>query len=152
MPEKEVREGGLLMLTMRSETWLTRTLLMAMMFSIGCASARLPLCPKVAHLGMSTPSSDVNQYLEQRLPARRIKVEPLSAFAAEFRGSLFSIHWLRRNYAFMLCAFNPKDVIEDEALYNVCMANAPRWMEIVSSKRPDELVLSTTHYVNTCVE
>lgn len=123
-----------------------------MMFPIGCASARLPLCPKVAHFGMGVPLSDVNRHLEQRLPARHIKVEPLSAFAAEFRGRFFDIHWLRQNYAFMLCAFNPKDVIEDEAFYNVCMANAPRWMEIVNSKRPEELLLSTTHYADTCVE
>jgi hypothetical protein len=120
----------------------------------GCASARLPLCPKIAAVsfqGGARTGAVVNNYLAAQGNERNVKISPISAFAATFHGSVFSIAWFQGNYAFMLCAFDPKQVVNYEAVYLSCMSHAPEWVKIVQSSKPEDLMVTQTHYADVCI-
>jgi len=114
---------------------------------------KLPLCPKLAQLSYTPPSTTavVNKYLTDAVQGKDITLTPLSPFAVELRGEQHDVESITRNYGFFLCAFDPKQIPNVDAVYQQCMANAATWTTIVQSDKPDELMLSNTHYVGVCV-
>jgi len=118
----------------------------------GCASARVPLCAKIA--AQSYPNnaqpSVVSRYAAEAAVKKGITVIPLSPFAADIHGGRSRMKWYLDRYPFMLCGFDPTRVIEDEQVYNVCMSNARRWMTIVNSDRPQDLMSVGVPYADAC--
>lgn len=135
--------------------WASRiAALMLVLMTSSCASARFPLCPKLAGLSYQGDQTRaiVNGYLLAQAQERRVKISPMSAFSAKLSGSKRSLAWFQKNYAFMLCAYDPKKATNDEQLYLVCMKHAQEWVSIVQSKEPENLLLKDTHFADVCVE
>jgi hypothetical protein len=118
----------------------------------GCAGARFPLCPAIAE--NSFPSDGrgkiVNMYIQREADARNVEVRPLSEFTAEFRGSGPDLEWFNQNYAFMLCAFDPRKQVYDRETYLSCMSHASQWIQIVRSSTPEDLMLRETKFRENC--
>lgn len=128
---------------------------LALALSLGlsaCATAKLPLCPRVAHLSYATDTtpSDIGHYTATAAAVRGIHLSPLSAFAMTAHGSSSDIGWFKRNYREMLCAFNPDRVVDPKSVYAACMAGAPTWIEVVASSKPEHLMSDQYGYVYSC--
>lgn len=118
------------------------------------AAKRFPLCPELAMKSYPVPApaeATVNKHIVERAAERRVQIHVLSPFAAELAGHRKQISWFDKHYRFMVCGFDPANVIPDEATYLTCMGNADRWVEIVRSEEAENLMLKDTHYVAVCV-
>lgn len=138
---------------MRKQAGLVMILTLAMTLA-NCATARLPLCPKLAALSYQNPKPDtvVSRYLSERAKERHVKISVLSPFAAVLSGSVGSIAWFQRNYPLMLCEFDPSQLVNDENVYLSCMSHAQEWMKILQSNQPEDLMVNETHYAASCVQ
>lgn len=125
---------------------------------LGCASAKLPLCSKIADYSYINPNSlpgkerYLNFHLMERLKSSRIKINITSPFSAEFSGSVSSIRDLESDYAELICAFDPANVPNDASLFSSCMNHADEWIELVQAGKIEDLFLDQYRYKPNCVE
>lgn len=119
----------------------------------GCASVQLPLCPALARASyeIGGPPSDINRILKERSDDHVIKIAQTSRFTAEFSSSLFAISWLKTNYPFLVCSFDPSQVDSVKVSYDICMRHVEEWIRIIGSDHPDELMLDPHGYQEACV-
>lgn len=131
---------------------LSASALLALLSCGGCATARLPLCPAIAARSYppNAEASDVNWYTKQQAQRLRISISPVSAFAADFRGKVGSVRWLQRNYRFMLCAFDPRQELNDRSQYLSCMSHAKVWIDRTQSEKPEHLMLEEVMFHENC--
>lgn len=115
----------------------------------GCSTMILPLCPKI--LDANGAVNGVNRYTIQNTQQRGVQFEALSPFVARVKGSSFGVNNVVSDYPFLVCAFDPNSVIQDEATFMRCVNNAPAWIEKLNSKEPEELMLTELNYSGTCV-
>ena len=120
----------------------------------GCATARLPLCPAIAEKSYASNGRGqlVNSFAARRADDHGIKINVLSPFAADFSGDVVSMRWFQRNYRLILCAFDPRQETHVATLYTSCMVHAPSWIAITQSSAPENLMLASTLYDDTCTE
>ncbi|MBS0202934.1 MAG: hypothetical protein JSS49_08560 [Planctomycetes bacterium] len=82
----------------------------------------------------------VNRFVAEEAKRRGVVIRPLSYFVAEFTGPPSQIEWFRRNYAVLLCGFNPEMVINDEAAYRSCSGHVREWMKLVDEGKYENLM------------
>ncbi len=118
-----------------------------------CATIRVPLCPAIAEKSYPDPQIGevVNRYMAERARSKNIAISPLSPFAAEIGGSVFAVEWFDRNYPWMLCGFESRQMLYDRETFLSCMHHASEWMKIVRSNQLESLMLRETKYVENCV-
>jgi hypothetical protein len=105
----------------------------------------------VSYSDPSVPSAVINRFAAEQAQLRKITIRTLSPFTAEISGKKSQVNWFVKNYHFMACAFDRAQVIDDENVYMTCLENAPSWIDIVQSGRPEDLMLDGTHFVGICV-
>ena len=134
----------------RSVTLRCAQIVFAIAYS-GCATARFPLCPRIAERSypLGKPGETVNMFVRDEAKWRQVRIRPLSHFAADFSGSKSDIRWFSGNYSFVLCAFDPRQVINVDAIYTSCMSHALEWLAIVRSQ-PENLLLTETKFKDNC--
>ena len=119
-------------------------------------SILLPLCAKLAAVSYETEEEGkgklINRFVSEQAAARSVTVRPLSAFVAEYTGKPADIEWFKHNYANLVCAFNPRLVIEDEATHLRCMSHVREWMALVLAGKEKDLLLQASEYSGTCCE
>lgn len=132
--------------------WCSAALLICVAVS-GCASTRLPLCPKIAAASFphGTQVSAVNWYVSEDAKRRGIKIAQFSPFVAEFRGSISALSSFESNYRFLVCAFDPEQEPDPRAAFMTCIAHAPSWIDAVKSEIPQNLMLQEHLYFERCV-
>lgn len=120
-----------------------------------CTSARrFPLCPELATKSYPAPppaGTVLNKYIAEQAAERKVRISILSPFAMVLTGRTGQISWFDKHYPFLLCSFDPANVILDDATYLTCMTNAERWVQIVRSEEPEDLMLADSHYSRVCV-
>jgi hypothetical protein len=114
----------------------------------------LPLCPKIASVSYNSADEGkgklINRFVADEAKRRGIEIHPLSYFIAEFKGPRSEVEWLKRNYASMLCGFNPELVVNDEATYTSCITHAVEWIKLIDEGRMNELMLDKYLYCPNC--
>lgn len=124
---------------------------LAVLLLAGCTTIRFPLCPAIAEASYETGRGrTINRFVLQEAETRRVEIRPLSTFAADFSGFSPSVTWLSKNYPAMLCAFDPRKVVNDRETYISCMTHAPEWMRIVRSDHPESLMYFETKFRENC--
>lgn len=121
----------------------------------GTAAVRVPLCPKLAVQSYSNPAMPeavVNKYAAAQAQAKKLTITPLSSFVAEVSGDKKKVKWFEENYIFMVCAFDSAQVPNDEQVYITCTQYARRWIDIVQSAKPEDLMLQETHFASVCAQ
>ena len=139
-------------------TEVRKTFIVALVTLGGCTippwdtDARFPLCPAIAQASYApnTKTSFINKYILDQASDRHVEIRPLSEYAAEFVGPYDQISWFDANYKFMLCAFDPKQVVLDRDTYISCMSHADGWVRIVRSSHPENLLLTQTKFRENC--
>lgn len=120
----------------------------------GCTTARLPLCPRLAEASYPPGSQGrgqvVNYYLQRNAAAAGISVRPLSSFVAEYSGSSFSMEPFVQNYPAMLCAFDSRQIVNDQTTYQSCTMHAPDWVALVQSGAQQRLMDDSTYFWQVC--
>jgi hypothetical protein len=124
----------------------------------GCASfeffpsMRLPLCPAFAEASYPSDGQGkfVNRFLVEQAEKRSVHINVLSEFTADFYGTHWELDWFKRNYRYMLCGFDPKQVVRVQDAYHSCMTNAAEWIRIVQSEHPEDLMRSEYYFYGNC--
>lgn len=113
----------------------------------------MPLCEKIATYSYAPgeEKSYINKFIVDIAKERNVKVTPLSRVAVELHGGVFDIEWMRRNYSFMLCAFDPSQEVNNVAAYMTCMKHSPEWVKIIQSDHPELLGDTEYLYQERCV-
>jgi hypothetical protein len=126
-----------------------------LLFLASCTTVVLPLCPTVARISYSNNEEDVaiNRLIIQEAKTRQIEINQLSWFAAEFSGYAPSVAAFKKNYRYMLCAFNPSNpkILQDKVrgTYQTCMTHAAEWIEKTTSG--PEILMTTDFYENCAI-
>jgi hypothetical protein len=114
----------------------------------------LPLCPKLAEVSYDGVAEGkgkiIGRFVAEQAARRGIEINPLSQFAAEFRGPQHQIEWLRANYPAMLCAFNSKLVVNAESVYKSSMHHVREWMQLVETGHLEQLMDSQYLFCPNC--
>jgi hypothetical protein len=119
----------------------------------GCATVKLPLCPRLAALsqeGKPVASTAVNEFVKHAAIQRDVSITVISPFIAEFTGSWTGVTWLESNYPTLLCSFNPTNVIDPTTVHTVCTKNSPAWMRVVKDGRVEDLFLEEYLFKASC--
>jgi len=111
------------------------------------------LCPTVARDSFfpQRPGDYVGRYIAEAAARRDVQVTPLSSFAMRAKGAVWDIRWLQRNYRELVCGFDTRSVVQDKTVYMACMADAPTWIRVVASAKPETLMADQYGYVDVCV-
>ena len=120
---------------------------------LGCTRMLVPLCPKLAEQSFDPPrpGTAVNRYLQAEADHRHVKIHVLSPFVGELEGMPWDISWFRQRYVYIVCGFDPHNVIEDRSICLECLARANKWLALIQSRAPEDLFLKETDYVPLCV-
>jgi hypothetical protein len=125
----------------------------------GCVKrVTMPLCPAVALKSYApgatpTPGTVVNEFLARQATQEDVKLNVLSPVAVELSGRKQKVERIEQRYPFFLCAFYDPGAPTDYAeIYTTCMQSVPDWVQIVQSRKPDDLLLPRTNYANVCVQ
>jgi hypothetical protein len=117
---------------------------------------RLPLCPKLAEMSYDSIEEGrgkiIGRTVAEAASARKVRITPLSSFVADFTGPTEQIRWFKRNYPDLLCAFNPKLVVNVEATNLSCMNHVRQWMDLVASGKEEDLMLNEYLYCPNCCD
>jgi hypothetical protein len=146
MPTSNAKQVSAYRLLTISIVWL----LMA-----SCTTVVLPLCPAIARISYSTNQEDavINRLIIQEAKARQIKINQLSWFSAEFSGYSPSVAAFKKNYRYMLCAFDPSNpkILQAKVrdTYQSCMTHAEEWIESTASK-PETLMTTNSVFYEDC--
>ena len=133
---------------------LCAPMLLCLSCSFGCCARILvPLCPKLAEESYDPPKRGavVNRYMQAEADRRHIEIHVVSPFVAALQGTPWDIGWFRHHYVFMVCGFDPHNVIEDEAVGMTCLRRAKRWLELIESSAPEDVLLKEAEYGPICI-
>jgi hypothetical protein len=118
-----------------------------------CASVNLPLCPRVAALSSASDSPPVltpNRFILEAAKRKDIEVTVITPFVAQYKGSWTSLTWIESNYPALVCAFDPRAVIDPTSLHTSCTRHAPEWIAIVKAGTLDDLFLDPFLFKAIC--
>lgn len=125
----------------------------------GCMKrVTMPLCPAVALKSYApgaspAPGALVNEFLARQATQEGVKLNVLSPVAVELSGRKRKVERMEQKYPFFLCAFYDPGAPTDYAqIYTTCMQSAPDWVQIVQSRKPEDLLLPRTNYADVCVQ
>lgn len=111
----------------------------------------MPLCPAIAERSYSEGRGKlINRFAVEAIELRSIEVIALSSYIAEFSGFTTNIDWLEKNYQYMVCGFDPRQITDDREAYISCMRHAPTWIRVVQSRAPEELLHNETYFRENC--
>lgn len=118
----------------------------------GCASVRLPLCPDLAKTTyrQGEPKTLYGKYVELNASALSVNLRTLSPFVMRASGTVWHLHQFKHDYSFEVCAFSAGKVTVPRETYLRCMDHVRKWIAIVNSPEPADLMLREYEYEPVC--
>ncbi|MDY1010351.1 hypothetical protein [Sphingomonas sp. CFBP9019] len=126
--------------------------LVALVISGCMTSARLPLCPAIAHKSYAASEvvTDINRFAVSVAKRKDISIIQMSPFIMQVSGLRDNVKWYVESYPNMLCSFHYDQVKDAKRTFLSCMSNAPKWIHYVQTRRGAELMTDETLYQSNC--
>jgi len=117
-------------------------------------TVRIPLCPRLASLSYGDVKSGegklVSSFAIEQAKRYNVRIFPISSFEAELVGQKANVDSFLAIYPSILCGFNSSLVIDDEAVFTTCMAEASKWIKDVGEGRAKNLMQAPSNFCGVC--